>query len=185
MNYEYKYVVKPLIDQLTSQKKNWKIHTPKFHTSATGWDIEARSKNLDLLIEAKFMGNGSFLSKLNALVTAPLANRRRFFSKSNRPYVVCWAFGSKRMKPDLFRRLWDYIIRNPVFWKHYCIDLKVKYIYLVKTDSVARMDFSKFLSYAPLYKKLALNKPLAVRKKVVLEILQKHFKRIYKKFYCE
>ena len=185
MNLEYKYVVKPLVTYLKNQDINWDTHTPQFHTSATGWDIEARSKNLDLLIEAKFMVNGPFLSKLNALVTAPLTNRNRYFPNINKPYAICWALGSKSIGPALFQRLWDYIIRNPVFWKHYSIDLKVKYIYLIKADVVARMDFGKFLSYASLYKKLALNKPLPVRRRIALQILQDHFKNIYIKLYSK
>jgi hypothetical protein len=63
MTKEEQFVVKPLLKRLRKQKAQWEVHRPKYGTSATGWDIEARRKNLDMLIEAKYLvsvpGNGN------------------------------------------------------------------------------------------------------------------------------
>ncbi len=182
MNKEHKFVIKPLLQYLEDHKNQWQVHIPKYPTSATGWDIEARSKNLDLLIEAKFM-SGPFLSKLNGLVTSPLARRKRHYSETKKPFVICWALGAKIMRRNPFQLLWDYFVRNPIFWKHYHKDLKVKYIFLVNRGVVSRMDFSKFLSIAPEYKKLTKNTSLNVRREVATMLISKHFKRVYKIFY--
>jgi len=185
LNKEYKYVVQPLVTYLKYQTVNWKIHTPRHHTSETGWDIEARSKNLDLLIEAKFMDNAPFLVKLNSLITAPLAKRKRNFPGNDKPYAICWAMGSEKIRYNDFQRLWDYIIRNTKFWKHYIQDLKVKYIFLVRKDATVRMDFRKIVAYSSRYKKLALNKSLVTRRRIAQEIIRRHFKRIYEDFYTK
>jgi hypothetical protein len=55
MTKEEKYVVNPLSRWFKRQKAGWKLYRPLFGTAATGWDLEARRKNQDLLIEAKYI----------------------------------------------------------------------------------------------------------------------------------
>jgi hypothetical protein len=73
MTKEDRFVVDPLMRWFEEQKR-WTLHKPSHGTSATGWDIEARRKNQDLLIEAKYIA-GPFLSSFAGLVTAPLVKR--------------------------------------------------------------------------------------------------------------
>lgn len=58
---EEKFVVNPLIRWFKRQDAAWHVYKPSYGTSATGWDIEARRKNQDLLIEAKYI-DGAFLA---------------------------------------------------------------------------------------------------------------------------
>lgn len=182
MNKEYQFVIKPLLKFLRNQKTHSRIFVPRYHTSATGWDIEARSKNIDLLIEAKHL-SGPFLSKLTGLVSAPLVNRKRHLPKRNKKYAICWAFGGKNIKRNPFQLLWDYFIRNPVFWEHYQTDLSVKYIFLVNGGRVSRLEFRKFLTLSSKYKHLSEDKKLSVRRNIATELIRKHFYKVYKTFY--
>jgi len=59
MTKEERFVVRPLVRWFGNQQAHWEIKQPRYDTSATGWDIEARRKNCDLLIEAKYI-TGSF-----------------------------------------------------------------------------------------------------------------------------
>ncbi len=61
MTKEEKYVVNPLIRWFRRQEARWALKTLRHGTSERGWDIEARRKNQDLLIEAKYI-DGPFLS---------------------------------------------------------------------------------------------------------------------------
>ncbi len=182
MNKEHKYVIKPLLKYFENQRTIWEVDTPSYHSSATGWDIEARSKNIDLLIEAKQF-SGSFLSKFNGLVTSPLANRKRRLPQSKRPYAICWALGPPFRNKNPFQLLWDYFSRNPVFWKHYHKDLKMKYIFIVNHNSVSRMDFGKFLSFTSLYKAQTKGATLKARRELATNLIKKNFKQIYNCFY--
>lgn len=74
-------VVNPVIRWLKQQQADWHIRKPKYGSSATGWDIEARRNKMDLLIEAKYI-TGPFLASFTGLVTAPLAKRRQRFMKA-------------------------------------------------------------------------------------------------------
>lgn len=53
VNTEREYVVKPLKDWFEKQKTKWILRLPGNAIAETGWDLEARRVNLDLLIEAK------------------------------------------------------------------------------------------------------------------------------------
>lgn len=76
-NSEQKYVLEPVKDWFENQKAGWVLYTPRNATD-TGWDIEARRKNQDLLIEAKYIKH-SFISSFSQLVTSPLTNRAQHF----------------------------------------------------------------------------------------------------------
>ena len=95
MTDEEKYVVEPLCDWLSAQEAHWEIELPQYETSSNGWDIQARRKNMDLLIEAKYMKRSS-ASALSGLVLAPLVNRPQKFMKRKEKswcYYVYWAIG--------------------------------------------------------------------------------------------
>ena len=174
MNKEHEFVIKPLLKYFKNNKNNWKVHTPDYPTSATGWDIEARCKKFDLLIEAKFMG-GPFISKLNGLVTAPLVKRKCQLPKSTKPSFVCWALGAKNMKRNPYQLLLDYFVRNPKFWVHYQKDLNIKYVFIVNNGEVTRIDFTKFLEVISKYKKLSENVKLVGRREIANNLIGKSF----------
>ena len=104
MNKEYELVVKPLIKWFKSQKANWQLEYPKYHTAATGWDLQARRKNQDLLIEAKYIP-GRFASYFSGLVCAPISNKKQSFMKRKTHgwnEGVCWAIGNSFKSRDLW-----------------------------------------------------------------------------------
>lgn len=169
MTKEEKFVVNPLIRWFKRRKTKWICYKPRFGTAATGWDIEAQRKNQDLLIEAKYI-DGPFLASLNGLVTAPLANRRQHLIKRKYrswSYGVCWAIGNSYSQRNIYQLLFDYFSRNPFFWKHYGKDLRMKYIYFVKSGKVFQISFQKFLSISKLYAK-ATNKTSALKERRVI-----------------
>lgn len=88
MTLEERFVVRPLLRWFKRQKAQWTVVNPRYGSSATGWDLEARRKNQDLLIEAKYI-DGPFLASFAGLVAAPLANRpQRFMVRKYRKLVV-------------------------------------------------------------------------------------------------
>jgi len=149
---EQKYVVKPLEDWFKRQKAKW-ILQPRKSSTTTGWDIQARRKNQDLLIEAKYIQR-SFIGSFSQLVTSPLPRKTQDFMK-NKDESWCadkgWAIGSSYKTRNIYQLIFDYFGRNPEFWEHYCQDLKVKYVFFVKENRVGRILFTKLLKIADSY----------------------------------
>jgi hypothetical protein len=181
MNRERELVVKPLVRWFRDRPAQWKLHTPQYATSERGWDITAHRKNQALLIEAKYI-KGPFLASLSGLVTAPLANRpdqnlkRKYRSWS---YGVCWAIGSYFPLKNMYQILFDYVCRNPIFWRHYVHDLHMKYIFFIDNHKqVARISFTKFLEISNEYsvKVKASNALLAEKRAIAEELLGKKLK---------
>jgi hypothetical protein len=170
---EQRLVVKPLLQWLKRQKARWKLVKPKYGTSATGWDIEARRKNQDLLIEAKFI-TGPFLASFASLAAAPLARRpQRFVASKYRSwsYNVCWAIGASYREANLYQILLDYLSRNLTFWKHYQKDLRLKYVFFVRNGRVARVRFVSILKIAVWYKKAAEQAGLHERRQIANKLM--------------
>lgn len=166
MTKEEKFVVDPLVRWFKRQDAAWEIYRPKFGTAATGWDIEARRNKMDLLIEAKYIDR-AFLSSFTGLVTASLAKRRQHFMVTKYRswcYCVCWAIGTSYASRNIFQILFDYIARNPQFWRHYAEDVRMKYLYFVRGKEVTRVPFLKMLHLAELYGQRAAGKSLADRR---------------------
>ena len=175
MTKEEEFVVKPLLQWFERQKPNWKLHKPQHGASSTGWDLEARRKNQDLLVEAKFI-DGPFLASFAELVTAPLAKRPQHFMKRKYRswcHGICWAIGSNYETRNIYQILLDYFARNPVFWKHYCKDLHAKYIFFVKGNRVARVSFTDMLTIADIYMDKTGGARLAERRSVAAELMKK------------
>ncbi len=155
MTKEEKYVVRPIVRWLRSERAHWKVRTPRHGTSERGWDIEARRKNQDLLIEAKYI-DGPFLSSFSGLVAAPLASRAQHFMRRKTrswSYRVCWAIGTSYSENHLYQALFDYLVRNPKFWQHYYKDLRLKYVFFVRRNLVARVRFEDLITVARTYAK--------------------------------
>lgn len=175
---EETYVVKPLIGWFQRQKANWEFYRPSHGTSATGWDLEVRRKNQDLLVEAKFIDRQSFLGAFAGLVVAPLANRpQRIMKTKDRSWCheICWAIGiAPNDKRDVYQMLFDCFARNPIFWNHYCKDLRLKYVYFVRSDKVARVKFAELLDIAVSYSEKANGKKLLERRAIANELMEKY-----------
>jgi hypothetical protein len=171
---EEKYVVKPLIRWFRRQEARWTIRTPGYGTSERGWDIEARRKNQDLLIEAKYI-DGPFLSSFSGLVAAPLASRVQHFMRRETqswPYRVCWAIGTPHTEDRLYQILLDYLARNLKFWGHYHKELRVEYVFFVRRNSVARVRFRDLILVASTYaREVSDNDQLHYRRSVADHLL--------------
>ena len=168
MTKEERFVVNPLIAWFKRQKAAWQVHKPSYGSSATGWDIEARRKNQDLLIEAKYI-DGAFLASFTGLVTASLAYRRQhFMARKYRSWChhVCWAIGTNREQRDICQILFDYIARNPIFWRHYADNVRMKYVYFVQGRKITRVPFSRILKLADRYAAEAQGENLAERREI-------------------
>jgi len=157
MTNEEKFVIEPLVAWFGRQKVKWEIVVrPANGTSETGWDLEVRRKNQDLLVEAKFMSRSS-ASAISGLISAPLLNRpQKSMANKYRSwcYKVCWAIGmNTNDKRNINQILLDIFDRSPEFWCHYQQDLNVKYIFLVKDGFVAKVPFKSLLNLASLYGK--------------------------------
>ena len=173
MTKEEKFVVVPLIRWFRRQNAKWRLRRPKYGTAATGWDIEARRKNQDLLIEAKYI-DGSFLASFSGLVTAPLANRpQRFMKRKYRSwsYSICWAIGASYAQRNIYQLLLDYFARNQRFWGHYQQDLRAKYIFFVRDGKVAKISFAKVIEATQRYKTQASKKKRNERRVVANKLL--------------
>ena len=82
---------KPLEKWLRKQHPNWEFDKPKNPIGSTGWDLEVRRKNKDLLIEAKFITRSNIAS-VSGLVTAPLVKRpQSFMKKKDRVIFISWS----------------------------------------------------------------------------------------------
>ena len=100
-------------------------------------------------------------------MTAPLANRpQHSMSRKYRgwSYGICWAMSASYAQSNIYQLLFDYLIRNLNFWKHYAKDLRMEYIFFVKDGRVARVSFSKILVLAKSYKLRAGSKNLRERR---------------------
>jgi len=175
MNRENKFVVKPLAKWFQQQKAKWEIDKPKYVTSETGWDIEARRGNQDLLIEAKYI-QGPFLSSFSGLVCAPLAHRpQRFMKKKYRSwnYGVCWAIGSSYKSRNIYQLIFDYFSRNLTFWQHYGQDLKMKYVFFIKGNEILKIRWQKLLELSKKYEQTANNMKLNERRAIAEELMSK------------
>jgi len=174
MTNEKRYVLEPLKNWFGRQKPEWQLKEPNYDRSETGWDLEARRKNQDLLIEAKFI-NGSFLGSFTALVTAPLAKRpQRFMKKKYRSWShgICWAIGTRYQLQNIYQILFDYFARNLIFWRHYGQDLHMKYIFFVKDNKVAKILFDDMLEKASIYERKTKDKALTEKRKIAEELME-------------
>jgi len=168
------FVVNPVITWLKNQKADWHIRKPEHDLSETGWDIEAQRRNMDLLIEAKYIA-GPFLSSFEGLVTAPLAKRPQHLMKRKYRswcHNICWAIGSSEEIGNVYQLLLDYFSRNLLFWKHYINDLKLKYIFLVKDKKVAKLTSKKLLEISRAYKNTSEGKKIKVRRENARELMK-------------
>jgi hypothetical protein len=149
---EREHVVKPLKKWLEKQNTKWDVRVPP-NATETGWDVEARRKNRDLLIEAKYITR-SFIGSFSPLVTSPLTNRYQHSMKKKLKSwcsCTCWAIGTNYKTRNIYQILFDYFGRNLEFWKHYGEDLDLYYVYFVKNKKVARIRYSKLLNIATVY----------------------------------
>lgn len=180
MNKEDRLVVEPLMRWFEEQKADWDLLKPSHPTHTRGWDIEARRKNQDLLIEAKYIA-GSSISSFAGLVTAPIAKRaQRFMTRKYRSWChhVCWAIGIKPPR-NMYQILFDLMARNLKFWKHYGEDLRMKYIFFVQEEKVtSRIPFATFLGMAKLYADRVDDKTsLKERRRIADGLLSSYLKR--------
>ena len=187
MTKEERFVVNPLeryfLDPKRSGAKWVTKHRPSFGSSATGWDLQMERKNQVLLIEAKYI-RGTFASALAGLVIAPLTNKtEKMKSRKKRSWssVICWAIGCgyvrgqrnlKYKMSGIYQILFDCLIRNLEFWECYSKILKVKYIYFVDSQKVARISFDKIISMATQYK-LSSGKSLHEKRLIAEDLLKK------------
>jgi hypothetical protein len=165
MGDETRLVVRPLVRWFKEQKADWKVRPPKHETAERGWDIVARRKNYDLLIEAKYMA-GPSISSFAGLVSAPMADRK--YPSSS--YGVCGAIGIEPTR-NIYQVLFDIMARNLRFWKHYGVDFRMKYIFFVQDRKVMKMPFADFLSIAKLYAASAKGKTLKQRRQIAKNLL--------------
>lgn len=175
MTKEEQFVVNPVIRWFKRQNTAWQIHKPRFGTAATGWDIEARRNKMDLLIEAKYI-DGAFLASFTGLVTASLAKRPQHFMVTKYRswcYYVCWAIGTNYTQRNIFQILFDYITRNPQFWKHYAEDVRMKYLFYVQNERVTRVPFLRMLLLAEQYAERAKGKSLPERRAIARTLMSK------------
>lgn len=186
MANEEKFVVNPLEKYLRDPKRSgakWSTkHRPKFGSSATGWDLQMERKNKVLLIEAKYI-RGPFASALAGLVIAPLTNKKeKMKSRKKKSWssVICWAIGcgytggkrdQKYKMSGIYQILLDCLTRNFEFWRCYSKILKVKYIYFVDNQKVARISFDKIINLAIRYKSSS-DLPLHERRLIAEDLLK-------------
>jgi hypothetical protein len=160
MTKEEKFVVNPLEKYFKEFKRSgakWKIKDKSKGRSEKGWDLQVERKNQVLLIEAKHR-RGPFASILAGLTAAPLTNRPEKMKRNlYRSWAarVCWAIGrGTRDKHNMslnYQNLFDYFARNLKFWRCYSKILKVKYIFFVDNEKVAKIGFVKMVNLAERY----------------------------------
>jgi len=186
MTKEERFVVNPLeryfLDPKRSGAKWVTKHRPSFGSSATGWDLQMERKNQVLLIEAKYI-RGTFASALAGLVIAPLTNKtEKMKSRKKRSWssVICWAIGCgyvrgqrnlKYKMSGIYQILFDCLARNLEFWKCYSKTFKVRYIFFVDNEKVAKISFNNILNRAGQYKSSS-NKSLHERRLIAEKLLR-------------
>lgn len=168
MTKETKFVVNPLKKFLQSRGRSgarWKVkHQPRHETAETGWDLQVEHKNKVLLIEAKYI-QGPSAAAIAGLTVAPLVYRPEKMKNKNfyrsRYFCICWAIGcgyrvgkrdQKHEMGGIYQVLLDCLILNLNFWKQYSKILRVKYIYFVNNQKVAKISFNKVINLATRYK---------------------------------
>lgn len=172
MNKERKLVVDPLVRWFKSQPAHWAVTLPSHDTAETGWDIQARRQNLDLLVEAKYI-DGPFIASISGLVTAPLVRRSQAFMKKKKSSWcahVCWAIGCSYRSRNLHQILLDYFSRNPRFWRSYCRHFRMKYVFFVERENVFRVSFKKLLSISDEYGRRAAGLRLDERRALACKL---------------
>lgn len=179
MTKEEEFVVIPLDQWFQKQKAAWRVHKPKHGTSETGWDLEVNRKNQDLLIEAKFIDKQPFTSAFAGLVMAPLTKRPQKHTMKTKDrswcHYICWAIGiAPDDNRDIYQMLFDYFDRNLVFWKHYCKDLRLKYIFFVKDRKVSKVPFAALIDIASHYGTKAAGAKLKERRSLAAELMSKY-----------
>ncbi len=173
MTAEEKFVVRPLVRWFERQNAQWKLYRPRYSTSATGWDLEAKRKGSYLLVEAKYI-DGPFLASFGGLVVAPLAHRMHRFMRRKRQSEqrgVCWAIGTNYTYSHLYQILLDYFARSPAFWRHYARNVRMKYIFFVRRRRVARAPFADVLKLAEVYRTTANGKKLSARQTIAGDLM--------------
>ena len=169
MTKEEKFVVSPLERYFRSRKRSgakWQVkHKPAYESSATGWDLQVEHVNRVLLIEAKYI-RGPSAAAIAGLTVAPLVYRPEKIKNKNlyrsRYFRICWAIGcgytggkrdKKYQMSGIYQILFDCLILNLLFWKHYSKLLRVEEIYFVKSkDEVAKISFNRIIRLANTYK---------------------------------
>lgn len=174
LNAEREYVVEPLKYWFEKQEIKWDVKLPQNATSEIGWDLETRRKNLDLLIEAKYIQR-SFISSFSQLVTSPLTKRaQRFMKRKGKSWCAhpCWAIGTSYKTRNIYQLIFDYFVRNPTFWKHYHEDLNLKYVFFVIDGKVAKITFKRLLGLAETYTYKTSGKKTAERREVAEKLMR-------------
>jgi hypothetical protein len=170
---EQNAVINPLKKWFNGQRAKWETKVCKHPIGETGWDLEARRKNCDLLIEAKYWRN-SFISIFSGLVCAPLTDRTQRFMKTKKKAWcshICWAIGTSYEMEKLYQNLLDYFARNLKFWSHYGKDLKMKYIFFVNSKSeVSLIDWNSVCNLAKEYESHVKN-GLKEKRKLASELM--------------
>ncbi len=77
----------------------------------------------------------------------------------------------------MYQILFDYMARNPKFWKHYGEDLRMKYIFFVHEGEVTRISFTAFLRKTKLYGDRADGKTLGVKRGIAEDLMSPCLKR--------
>jgi hypothetical protein len=170
---ERELVIKPL--KTWFENKNWDVKVPD-KDSSKGWDLQVRRKNLDLLIEAKYI-KGPFINSFSSLVTSPLTNRSETFMKRKANSWCskrCWAIGSGYAQRDIYQLLFDYFIREPQFWEHYHQDLNIAYVYFVKGGKVSKISFEKLLKLSIIYGKDTATENIAGKRKIAAQLMKNY-----------
>lgn len=184
MTPEERFVVNPLEKYFRNPDRSgavwWVKAKPHFGTAATGWDLQVERHNQVLLIEAKYI-RAAFAASFVGLVISPLSLRREVMKrkslKKSWSAVICWAIGSgynkvaKYRMRDIHQILFDYIARNIPFWKFYSKSLKVRYIYFVDKNKVAKISFMRFIGLAEKYHSV-LEKPIPIKRAKAAELLK-------------
>jgi hypothetical protein len=84
--------------------------------------------------------------------------------------VACWAIGCGYQKGRIYQILFDCLVRNVDFWESYSKLLKVKYIFFVDDQRVAKISFSRILSLTEKYRP-SLGKSLSERRMRAEELM--------------
>lgn len=158
MTNEEKFIVEPLRKWFAKHKPHFTINTTR--GQQTGWDIEAKRHNMDLLIEAKYI-TGPFINKFAGLVVAPLTHRKqRLMKRKIKSWcaAICWAFNTDYDGKEVYHNILDYFSINSDFWNHYITDFNLKYIYFVKKEKVAEVKAIDILAVALCYKDRAAHR---------------------------
>ena len=175
MNAERKHVVIPILRRY-EKKANWVSYMPSNPSGETGWDLELRRKNLYLCIEAKYITR-SFISSFSQLATSPLTKKKLHLMKvetSSACARPCWAIGSSYQTRHVYQILFDYLVRNLDFWKHYSEDLKMQYVFFIKKKKISRISFKRLLQLADTYHEKTPLKNTTERRVIADQLMRRY-----------